>query len=59
MEEEGIPKSVFDKIIEAKDNDKELFLSETADLLYHLLVLLSAKDLRIENIIDILKERHK
>jgi phosphoribosyl-AMP cyclohydrolase / phosphoribosyl-ATP pyrophosphohydrolase len=46
-------------IIESKDNDKDLFLNEAADLLYHYLVLLSAKKLRIENVVEILEERHK
>jgi phosphoribosyl-ATP pyrophosphohydrolase/phosphoribosyl-AMP cyclohydrolase len=46
-------------IIEAKDNNSELFLNESADLLYHLLVLLTAKGHRIEEVIRILEERHK
>jgi phosphoribosyl-ATP pyrophosphohydrolase/phosphoribosyl-AMP cyclohydrolase len=46
-------------IIEAKDNNRDLFLNESADLLYHFLVLLSAKGYRIEEVIDILKRRHK
>ena len=46
-------------IIESKDDNKELLLNEAADLLYHLLVLLSAKKLRIENVIEVLESRHK
>ena len=46
-------------IIEAKDENTELFLNESADLLYHLLVLLSAKGHRIEDVEAILRERHK
>jgi phosphoribosyl-ATP pyrophosphohydrolase/phosphoribosyl-AMP cyclohydrolase len=46
-------------IIEAKDQNKELFLSEAADLLYHYLVLLSARDCTIGDVVDILKKRHK
>jgi phosphoribosyl-ATP pyrophosphohydrolase/phosphoribosyl-AMP cyclohydrolase len=46
-------------IIEAKDENAELFLNESADLLYHLLVLLSAKGHRIEDVEAILRERHK
>lgn len=46
-------------IIEAKDNNKELFLNESADLLYHMLVLLTAKGYRIEDVIEILEDRHK
>jgi phosphoribosyl-AMP cyclohydrolase / phosphoribosyl-ATP pyrophosphohydrolase len=46
-------------IIEAKDNNQELFLNESADLLYHMLVLLTAKGYRIEDVIEILRSRHK
>ena len=46
-------------VIEAKDNNKDLFLNESADLLFHLLVLLSAKECRIEEVIEVLKIRHK
>jgi phosphoribosyl-ATP pyrophosphohydrolase/phosphoribosyl-AMP cyclohydrolase len=46
-------------IIEAKGNDKNLFLNESADLLYHLLVLLTEKGYRIEDTIRVLEERHK
>ncbi len=45
-------------IIEAKDNDDIRFKDEAADLLYHLLVLLSARGLRIEDIEEVLKSRH-
>jgi phosphoribosyl-ATP pyrophosphohydrolase/phosphoribosyl-AMP cyclohydrolase len=45
-------------IIEAKDNNEELFLNEAADLMYHYLVLLTAKGYRLENVIEVLKKRH-
>ena len=45
-------------IIEAKDRDDELFLNEAADLIYHLMVLLSARGYGIENVTRILEERH-
>lgn len=45
-------------IIEAKDNNKELFLNEAADLMYHYLVLLAAKDYQLEDVLSILKQRH-
>ena len=45
-------------IIEAKDSNDELFLNEAADLMYHYLVLLSAKGKRIEDVVGILEERH-
>lgn len=45
-------------IIEAKDNNNDLFLNEAADLVYHLLVLLSAKNFNIDDVVNILKQRH-
>ena len=46
-------------IIESKDNQKELFKNEAADLMYHLLILLKAKDVQLLDIESILKERVK
>lgn len=46
-------------IIEAKDDNNELFLNEAADLMYHLLVLLTAKGFQINDIVNILKQRHQ
>ncbi len=46
-------------IIEAKDEDKGLFLNEAADLMYHFLVLLSAKGYRLTELMDVLRERHE
>ena len=46
-------------VIEAKDENKELFLNEAADLVYHLLVLLTAKGYRLEDVVDILEKRHQ
>lgn len=45
-------------VIEAKDSDENLFKNEAADLLFHLLVLLEAKEVKLEQVIDVLKERH-
>jgi phosphoribosyl-ATP pyrophosphohydrolase/phosphoribosyl-AMP cyclohydrolase len=45
-------------IIEAKDNDEQKFKNEAADLLFHYLVLLSAKKFVLKDVVDILKERH-
>lgn len=45
-------------IIEAKDNDKNLFLNEAADLMYHYLVLLAAKGHSFDDVKAILKQRH-
>jgi phosphoribosyl-ATP pyrophosphohydrolase/phosphoribosyl-AMP cyclohydrolase len=46
-------------VIEAKDDDKDLFLGEAADLLFHYLILLEAKDIKLDEVIDTLLERHK
>ncbi|RAV29106.1 bifunctional phosphoribosyl-AMP cyclohydrolase/phosphoribosyl-ATP diphosphatase HisIE [Sinomicrobium soli] len=46
-------------VIEAKDNDKDLFLNESADLLFHYLILLQAKGYTLEDVIKILKDRHR
>jgi len=46
-------------VIEAKDNNDDLFLNESADLLFHYLMLLQAKGFRIADVVDILKSRQK
>ncbi|HYI76116.1 MAG TPA: phosphoribosyl-ATP diphosphatase [Chryseolinea sp.] len=46
-------------VIEAKDNNQELFLNEAADLLYHYLVLLTEKGFSLNDVAEILKKRHK
>ncbi len=45
-------------IIEAKDDNKNLFLGEAADLLYHYLILLEAKGHNLKQVTDVLEERH-
>lgn len=46
-------------VIEAKDNNDDLFLNESADLLFHYLMLLQAKGYRLNDVVDILKSRDK
>ncbi len=46
-------------VIESKDSDKEKFLDEAADLLYHYLVLLQAKNCRLREVVNKLSARHK
>ncbi|OGS81623.1 MAG: bifunctional phosphoribosyl-AMP cyclohydrolase/phosphoribosyl-ATP diphosphatase [Flavobacteria bacterium RIFCSPLOWO2_12_FULL_31_7] len=46
-------------VIEAKDNNDDLFLSESADLLFHYLILLQAKGFRLNDIVNVLKNREK
>ncbi|MEQ8688484.1 MAG: bifunctional phosphoribosyl-AMP cyclohydrolase/phosphoribosyl-ATP diphosphatase HisIE [Imperialibacter sp.] len=45
-------------VIEAKDDNEELFLNESADLLFHLMILLEAKGSKLDDVVDILKQRH-
>ena len=46
-------------VIESKDDDRERFLNEAADLLYHYLVLLRAKNHKLQDVVDVLAERHR
>ncbi|MHA7129948.1 bifunctional phosphoribosyl-AMP cyclohydrolase/phosphoribosyl-ATP diphosphatase HisIE [Algoriphagus namhaensis] len=46
-------------VIEAKDDNKELFLGEAADLMYHYLVLLEAKGYELDEVMEVLMQRHK
>jgi phosphoribosyl-AMP cyclohydrolase / phosphoribosyl-ATP pyrophosphohydrolase len=46
-------------IIEAKDDNKDLFLNEAADLLFHYLVLLQAKKFQLADVISVLEKRSK
>jgi phosphoribosyl-ATP pyrophosphohydrolase/phosphoribosyl-AMP cyclohydrolase len=46
-------------VIEAKDDNDDLFLNEAADLMFHLTVLLTAKGKRLEDVVEILEQRHK
>ena len=45
-------------VIEAKDDNAELFKGEAADLLFHYLILLQAKGFKLDDIVEVLKERH-
>ena len=45
-------------VIEAKDDNQDLFENEVADLMFHLLLLLKAKNSELKNIEDILQSRH-
>ena len=46
-------------VIEAKDANDDLFLNEAADLVFHLMVLLTARNYRMDDVIKVLKSRHK
>ena len=46
-------------IIESKDSNHKLFLEESADLLFHYLILLQNKGFKLEDVVNVLKKRHK
>jgi phosphoribosyl-ATP pyrophosphohydrolase/phosphoribosyl-AMP cyclohydrolase len=63
---EGIPKisqkvgeEAVETIIEAVKEDQERFKEESADLMYHLLVLATALNVTFDEIVDTLRKRHK
>ena len=45
-------------VIEAKDSNDELFLGEAADLLFHYLILLNAKGFTLQQVLQVLQQRH-
>lgn len=45
-------------VIEAKDDDADLFKNEVSDLLFHLLVLLEQKNIDLDEVISVLRSRH-
>ena len=53
-----VGEEAIETVIEAKDNNDELFLNESADLLFHYLILLKAKEFSLEDVVDVLKKRH-
>lgn len=64
--EEGINKvaqkvgeEAIEMVIEAKDNNSNLFLNESADLLFHYLLLLQAKGFKLNDVVDVLRQREK
>lgn len=46
-------------VIEAKDDDRDLFLNEAADLMYHYLILLVEKGYSLKDMISVLESRNK
>ncbi len=53
-----VGEEAIELVIEAKDNNDELFMSEAADLLFHYLVLLNVKGYKLRDVTQILKKRH-
>jgi phosphoribosyl-ATP pyrophosphohydrolase/phosphoribosyl-AMP cyclohydrolase len=54
-----VGEEAIETVIEAKDNNDELFLNESADLLFHYLMLLKAKGFELNDVVSVLKSRHK
>lgn len=54
-----VGEEAVETVIEAKDENSDLFLNESADLLFHLLILLQAKGHRLDDVVQILAERQK
>ena len=53
-----VGEEAVEMVIEAKDNNDELFLNESADLLFHYLLLLNAKGHNLQDVINVLTKRH-
>ena len=54
-----VGEEAVETVIEAKDENSDLFLNESADLLFHLMILLQAKGHRLDDVVQILEERQK
>ncbi|MBD3725296.1 MAG: bifunctional phosphoribosyl-AMP cyclohydrolase/phosphoribosyl-ATP diphosphatase HisIE [Flavobacteriaceae bacterium] len=54
-----VGEEAIEVVIEAKDNKDELFLNESADLLFHYLILLQTKGFRLNHVVNVLKNREK
>ncbi|HEU0063421.1 MAG TPA: bifunctional phosphoribosyl-AMP cyclohydrolase/phosphoribosyl-ATP diphosphatase HisIE [Flavisolibacter sp.] len=54
-----VGEEAVEMIIEAKDVNQELFLNEAADLLFHYIVLLQAKNCTLEDVVNVLQQRHQ
>ena len=53
-----VGEEAVEMVIEAKDNNETLFLEESADLLFHYLLLLNAKGHNLQDVINVLTKRH-
>ncbi|MDQ6845326.1 MAG: bifunctional phosphoribosyl-AMP cyclohydrolase/phosphoribosyl-ATP diphosphatase HisIE [Bacteroidota bacterium] len=54
-----VGEEAIELVIEAKDDNADLFLNEAADLLFHYMILLQAKEKTLADVVKILKNRHK
>ena len=53
-----VGEEAVETVIEAKDENNDLFLNESADLLFHLLILLRAKGFQLNDVVKVLESRH-
>ena len=53
-----VGEEAIELVIEAKDDNRDLFLNEAADLMYHFLVLLTAKESNFNDVVEVLRGRH-
>ncbi|MEO0058648.1 MAG: hypothetical protein RLZZ312_295 [Bacteroidota bacterium] len=54
-----VGEEAIEVVIEAKDNNDHLFLDESADLLFHYLILLQAKGFKLQDVVSILESRNR
>ncbi len=54
-----VGEEAIEVVIEAKDDHDDLFLEESADLLFHYLILLQAKNFKLQNVVNVLEARQK
>lgn len=54
-----VGEEAIEVVIEAKDNNEKLFLNESADLMFHYLILLRAKGFGLQDVTKVLEKRHK
>lgn len=54
-----VGEEAVETIIEAKDQDDDRFLNESADLLFHFLILLQSKQMTFDDVVQLLEKRHR
>jgi phosphoribosyl-ATP pyrophosphohydrolase/phosphoribosyl-AMP cyclohydrolase len=54
-----VGEEAVEMVIEAKDNNEQLFLDESADLLFHYMILLQSKGYALADVAKVLAQRHK
>jgi phosphoribosyl-ATP pyrophosphohydrolase/phosphoribosyl-AMP cyclohydrolase len=54
-----VGEEAVETVIEAKDTNSDLFLSESADLLFHYMILLQAKGHNLNDVVRVLEKRQK